>query len=67
MMNKVLADLIGAYGNTKRIRTLKQAEAVIEAEWAEKDGQGWWIAGSDGHRPASGFESELLDKADKHT
>lgn len=60
-----LQSLVGRHGNTKRVRTLRQAKALVEAEWAEKFDGKWGIAEEWSHRTVTRSEARLLNRAAK--
>jgi len=64
-MNRTLQSLCNRNGSTKRIRTIKEARASLEAGWAEKFGEQWCVAEEDCHRCANKTEALLLTKAQK--
>ena len=46
-----------------RIKTVEEAQQYIENEWAERDGDHWWVARENEHTPASENETLLLSNA----
>ena len=62
-VERLLDSVSGSSGDTKRVKTIGQAAALIVAEWAEKFDDHWSIANLDDHRGATVDESRLLEIA----
>lgn len=65
-LSKSLKSVCGRNGNIKRLKTLVQAKAVLDAGWAERFTDGTWgIVEIDVFRDTTEAEENLLNKVNK--